>query len=94
MNRSRLEDIRRFVYIRDSWRCKLCGKPATQIAHKIAQTKTWIKKYGEAVIHHPLNMESVCSLACNDACNIGNNPVEREKLVAKIREAIAHESQY
>lgn len=94
MTRDRIEDIRRFVYVRDFWKCQRCGNPANQIAHRIAQTRTWMNKYGEAVIHHPLNLVAVCSLACNDSFNIGNNPVEREKLVARIREAIAHESQY
>ena len=68
--------------------CEVCGKPLTrstwQGAHRIANTKTNRVKYGSFVIDHPLNIAIVCSLKCNDACNIGNNPGKSMELVKKI----------
>jgi len=85
------KERREAVLIRDGFRCRRCGKRATQTAHRIAQTKTWVRKYGRKVIDHPMNLVSVCSLACNDSFNIGNKPEEREALVKEIKEAIEHE---
>jgi hypothetical protein len=82
------------VFARDNWTCQTCGKSiytygTPQAAHKICKSKVNIKKYGPEIIHHPLNLVSVCSIGkCNDHWNIGNNPVETEKLVDKILEAI------
>jgi hypothetical protein len=72
-------------------RCYNCGGPVNQytspqLAHRIAQTKSNLKKYGREIIHHPLNTPAVCCLACNDAVNIGFNPGETEKLVSEILE--------
>lgn len=58
--------------------CPVCGKSiyeynTPQYAHKIAYTKANLKKYGTFFINHFLNGEYVCSLKCNDACNIGFN---------------------
>ena len=80
-------DITRLtVMVRDGWTCQRCGAPAECLAHRIAQTKTWLKKYGPEVIHHPDNLVAVCrNLACNSSFNIGNKPVQREELVSKIR---------
>lgn len=65
-------------------RCRVCGKPATQLAHRIPQTKQNVKHYGERVIHHPYNLAWVCGLACNDAVSISNHPVDRARLLARI----------
>ena len=55
--------------------CEVCGKPIMseqpQIAHCIADTKANNAKYGWFFIQHRLNYRAVCSLKCNDACNIG-----------------------
>lgn len=57
--------------------CEICGKPLSmgqkQIAHCIAQTQTNEKKYGTFFVQHPLNYKLVCSLECNQVCNIGYN---------------------
>ena len=78
------------MYIRDRHTCCNCGLSigrwrTPQRAHRIANTKTNRKKYGKAVIDHIDNWASVCSLRCNDAMNIGNNPVKCDKLVLHIR---------
>lgn len=57
--------------------CEVCGKPLgvhAQGAHKIANTEANRKKWGSWIIDSPLNIAMVCSLKCNDACNIGNDP--------------------
>lgn len=56
--------------------CEVCGKPLgvhAQGAHKIANTEANRKKWGSWIIDSPLNIAMVCSLKCNDACNIGND---------------------
>lgn len=92
--RERVEALeqREEIFERDGYICQHCGLSiyqhgTPQLAHRIAQSKMNLKKYGKAVIHHPLNMASVCSLYCNDAMNIGMNPVKTEKLVRLIKES-------
>lgn len=68
--------------------CEVCGKTLTfqtwQAAHRIANTKANRSYWGSWIIDHPKNVAIVCSLKCNDACNIGNNPGACLDLVAKI----------
>ena len=68
--------------------CEVCGRPLIdgqpQGAHRIANTKTNRFLWGANVIDHPLNMAMTCSLKCNQAANIGQNPGECWKLVKKI----------
>ena len=57
------------IYERDRWVC-ICGNSVyqfgtPQIAHRLAQTKANIKKWGKGVIHHSVNLRAVCSLRCN-----------------------------
>jgi hypothetical protein len=75
----REKEERQYRYTISGNRCEVCGKSiyeygSPQIAHCIAQTQTNIAKYGNFFIQHRLNYRAVCSLKCNDACNIGNNP--------------------
>ena len=58
--------------------CAVCGGSlyqysTPQYAHAIANTKENRLKYGRFFIDHFLNGAMVCSLACNDAVNIGHN---------------------
>jgi hypothetical protein len=82
------------VFARDNWTCQTCGESiyihgTPQAAHRLSKSKVNLRKYGPEIIHHPLNLVSVCSIgACNDYWNIGMNKVETEKLVDKILEAI------
>lgn len=68
--------------------CEVCRKTLTtrtwQGAHRIANTKPNRAKWGDFIIDHPDNIAIVCSLACNQVCNIGNNPGECLRLVQKI----------
>ena len=83
------EEQKRQIIADHQYACVNCGAPAIFLAHRIAKTKANIRKYGQDVIHHRYNLVPVCSdQGCNDAFNIGNNPVEAEKLVARIRKHI------
>lgn len=68
--------------------CEVCGRVLTpsswQGAHRIANTKLNRSHWGSWVIDHPLNIAIVCSLACNQVCNIGNDPGKSLELVSQI----------
>lgn len=70
----------RLRYSLDDYVCQSCGKPASQISHRIAKTKVNYKKYGKDIIDHNINLVSACCLECNDSFNIGNNPWKSNKL--------------
>jgi len=58
-----------------------------QIAHRIPQTKRNLKVYGKAILHHPLNLATVCSLKCNSAVLLSpaTHPLEANELIRKIK---------
>ena len=92
------QEQRRRVFARWGYSCAVCGKPISevewpQLAHRIANTKPNRKRYGAPVIDHEANLRPVCSLACNDASNIGGRPVEAALLAAQIRGIIAQAAQ-
>jgi len=93
------EDQRRRVFARGGYCCAICGKPLChhdtqpQLAHRIANTKANRKRYGSDVIDDDRNLWPVCSLRCNDACNIGGRPVEAALLSAQIQGMIAQSAQ-
>jgi hypothetical protein len=60
------------------------------VRHRIPQTLEYLKLYGKPVVHHPLNLVSVCCLKCNDAVNIGHRPLEVEELAYRIRKDIGN----
>lgn len=87
-----IEDTKRYCLVRDNYRCQRCGAPAVHLAHKIAQTKANIKKFGKEVIHHPLNLVSVCTNSgCNDWFNIGFKTIEAHSLARRIEQKILEE---
>lgn len=85
-------ETRTLVYNRAGGHCEVCGKLLGfleyQMAHRIPQRQWLIRKYGEEVIHHYLNMAATCGLICNNKVSIGNHPVEIDKLVQEIKETI------
>ena len=74
------------------WICPVCKRnlngdgAVAQWAHRIPQSQ--VKVYGKDIIHHPLNGVVVCSLACNQAVSVRNEPLWEAQMVAAIREAI------
>ena len=61
-----------------------------QLAHRIPKAKSYLKKYGKEVIHHKLNLATVCSLKCNDAVLLDpkTHPIEAQELIEKINEVL------
>ena len=85
-----MQEQRQEIFKRDGYTCQNCGESiyrfgTQQIAHRIGQGKANVKRYGKEVIHHPLNMASVCSLRCNDAMNIGFSTKQADELAEKIK---------
>ena len=90
----------RFVYqenrirlmVERGCKCEVCGKPLhlgnLQLAHICPATKGYLKKYGKDVIHHPLNLATVCSLKCNDAVLLDpkTHPIEARELIRRIED--------
>ena len=87
------QEIRDFIFNRDMYQCQRCGSPATEIAHRIANTESNLKeimdtfkhKIGKAreILNHPLNLSASCR-SCNDYYNIGNKPYSKHLLLLKI----------
>jgi hypothetical protein len=73
-------------YIIDSYTCQQCGKPACHIAHRLSKSKENYKKFGKDIIDSNINLVSVCSLTCNDSCNIGCSTERQKRLVHLIAE--------
>jgi len=71
--------------------CEVCGKPGTQLAHRIPQTKYNLQYYGGEIIHHEKNLALVCSLECNSQVNISQYPVLVRALVRDIEKTIRKE---
>lgn len=69
--------------------CEVCGKPATQLGHRLPQTRHNLTIYGEKVIHHTRNMAHVCDLKCNSAVSISNHPLAQARLLAAIYDDLA-----
>lgn len=71
--------------------CEVCGKYVPmndfEIAHRIPNSPTWIKKYGREIIDHALN-HTVTHRECNARVLLVNKPVAREELVDRILRAI------
>lgn len=89
------DELRSYIFARDAYRCRSCrlsvyrsGFP--QIAHRIANTKANVKRYGKEVINHPVNLASTCSLYCNGKMNIGFKTREADELAEKIKKLLAN----
>ena len=73
-------------------KCEVCGKQLhlgnLQLAHRIPKSKGYLKQYGKEVIHHPLNLATVCSLKCNSRVLLDpkTHPIEATELIERIKE--------
>ena len=88
-----IQEQRLEIFQRDHWTCQHCGKHlnhynSPQLAHRIPQSKTNIKKYGKSVIHHPDNIKSACCLGCNASLSIGSNNIQAFNLVRSIEKKL------
>lgn len=60
-----------------------------QLAHRIPKTKANLKKYGERIINHPINLVLVCSLRCNDSVLVGAaKPLTQRAIVEEIEKEL------
>jgi len=91
------------IYNRDGWRCQYqdCNEMATEIAHRIAKSKSnkkYIRDYAvknynlvlsksdvEKIIHHEKNLVASCKKH-NDYFNIGFKKMKRDSLISEIIE--------
>jgi hypothetical protein len=84
-----IHDTRQTLWARSRGRCEVCGEllnPATwQMAHRIPQTKAFLRAHGAKVIHHPLNLSAAHPM-CNVKVSLQNKPMERARLVQRIEE--------
>jgi hypothetical protein len=82
-----INEQKKLILDRDYYTCQKCGKKAVYLAHRIAQTKSNLKIFGEEIIHHSANLVSVCeNQSCNDYYNIGYNIGKTKKLLNFIKE--------
>ena len=82
------------IYQRDGYRCQSCGGSVfrygtPQLAHKVPQRKHVVKRYGEAAIHHPLNLVATCSLECNNRVQL--HATKWDKHMDMVYESMRHE---
>ena len=82
------KEQRRYALAVSGGLCEVCGRPLKdgqpQGAHRIGNTKANREKFGAFVIDHPLNIGYTCSLKCNGALDISQNPAECIKLCRRI----------
>ena len=75
------------MYNRVGGICEVCGKyiPMNdfEIAHRIPNSPTWLKKYGKEIIDHRFN-KCPTHKECNCKVLLANQIVERELLVDRI----------
>lgn len=80
------------IFEREDWSCVRCERFVLtkglhpQIAHRIPNTKSMRRRYGDEVIDHELNVALVCCLDCNNAIQLTNKPREAEELAERIKE--------
>lgn len=82
----KIKETREYVFERDNWQCVVCGKPATQCGHILAQSDLNLDRWGEEIIQHPANMLAVCGLKCNDRVEISSKsrPIDAARHAAVI----------
>ena len=79
------------LYSRDGGVCQACGDMVGinefQVAHRIANTISNRKHYGDAIIDHPINKAITHPGRCNSAMNCGFKPDKCREIVEEILEA-------
>jgi len=79
------------IYARDHGICQACGETVPmdgfEVAHRIANTASNRKRYGDRVIDHPLNKATTHPGRCNSAMNCGFRPDECRSIVEAVKAA-------
>ena len=94
MNLESNYDVVMRIYERDGYRCQSCGcsvftNGTEQLAHRVPKRKHLVRRYGEAAIHHPLNLAAACSLRCNGRLQL--HASEWPDWMAHVQEALTEE---
>ena len=80
------------LFSEQSGLCFSCGEPMAitemELAHRISQSKTNLKLWGEAVIHHKMNLRGTHPGRCNSRVSLNLDSIEAEKLVYDIQKEI------
>jgi 5-methylcytosine-specific restriction endonuclease McrA len=86
--------LKRNKLVEQKFKCAYCGNQfklsdKMELAHILPQRKYLIKKYGEEIIHHELNMKLTHAGECNSGIQMSPNKIKLvEAHVAMIKEAI------
>ena len=91
MNRREQELVEQ-MYRRHGYRCFVTGRPATQRAHIIADTKPCRLIHGDDIIDNPLNWLPAADLAANKKIDIGRILVNQMEVARIIRDEKLTES--
>ena len=87
-----IRDLKFRLFSTQSGLCFFCGEPvaitAMELAHRISQSKTNLKLWGEAVIHHRLNLRGTHAGRCNSRVSLNPDSIEAEKLVYTIQKEL------
>ena len=77
------------LFSEQSGRCFFCGDPVSitqmELAHRISQSKTNLKLWGESVIHHRMNLRGTHAGRCNSRVSMNPMSLEAERLVRDIQ---------
>jgi len=80
------------IFSEQSGICFACGEPMSitemELAHRISQSKVNLKLWGEAVIHHRMNLRGTHPGRCNSKVSLNPDSLEAEKLVYDIQKAL------
>ena len=77
-------------YYKQNGLCFYCKKPLNnsgQLAHRVIKSKANLKKYGEEIINHEMNLRLTCP-ACNSRAIIEHKTERKKKLIEKIQNEI------
>ena len=85
------DELKAKIYAERGLSCEICGLHVNfyarpQLAHIVPQTERNMRLYSKKVIHHPLNLKSVCSNHCNKKAELPRHMWEAH--IKKIREVI------
>ena len=92
MTSEKIRSMKFHIFSAQSGRCFTCGEPvaitAMELAHRISQSKTNLKLWGEAVIHHKMNLRGTHPGRCNSRVSLNPDSIEAEKLVYAIQKEL------
>lgn len=90
------EEYKQQRIIDNNYCCEVCGKrfgqSQLQLAHRIPKHKNYIKRFGNEVINHELNLVLTCNShngRCNDSVMISPDTIRGQQHIDIIKEVIS-----